>query len=323
MAKFKVVIAELGYASYEPERQEIEAAGGELVMVGCSTEGDLLAACHDADGIIVRHRAPVTAQVISALDQCKVIARYGVGVDNIDLAAATRKGICVCNVPDYCQEEVSDQAWALLMACARKTAFHDRRIRRGEWDISSKDPIHRIAGKTLGLIGLGAIARRLARKAAGWELRIMAYDPYVSPKQGKEVGAEIVDLDTVLKESDFISLHAPSTPETRHIINAVALKKMKNTAILVNTSRGPLVDEEALYEALRKGEINSAGLDVFDPEPLASDNPLRTLNNLVISDHAGWYSEESQLELQTKAAQEVVLVLTGHPPRSLVNQDVL
>jgi D-3-phosphoglycerate dehydrogenase len=322
VAKFKVVVTDLGYPNYDPERQQVEAIGGELVLADCHTEEALLQPAQDADGLIVR-AAPVTAKVIGRLRKCRVITRYGVGVDNVDLVAATAKGIQVCNVPDYCLEDVSDHALALLLTCVRKTAAHDRRVRRGEWDIAAKDPIHRLKGRTLGFLGFGNIARTLARKVQGLQLRLIAFDPFIQADDAEKRGVLLVDLDTLLSESDFISVHAPLTKDTRHILNEAAFRKMKPTAILVNTSRGGLIDQQALAKALKEGWINSAGIDVYETEPPQRDDPLLSIENAVLTDHAGWYSEESQVELQTKAAAEVCRVLMGQPPLSCVNRAAL
>lgn len=322
MAKFKVVVTDLGYAHYTPEREQVEAIGGELVTVDCHTEAELLEPTRDADGLIVR-MAPITAKVIQNLACCRVIARYGVGYDNVDVQAATARGIQVCNVPDYCLEDVSDHALALLFSCVRKTASHDKRVRRGEWDIGAKDPIHRLKGRTLGFLGFGNIARTLARKVHGLQLRLIAFDPYIDPELALERSVQMVDLDTLLAESDFLSVHAPLNAETRHILNEAAFRKMKPTAIVVNTSRGGLIDQKALVKALKEGWINSAGLDVYETEPPPRNEPLLKLDNVVLTDHAGWYSEESQIELQTKAAAEVCRVLTGQQPLSCVNAAAL
>lgn len=322
MAKFTVVVTDMGYENYEPEREQIEAVDGELITVDCHEEEALLEPTRDADGLLVR-MAPVTKRVIDNLEKCQVIARYGVGVDNVDLAAATARGIRVCNVPDYCLEDVSDHALALLLSCVRKTAGHDRRVRKGEWDIGAKDPIHRLKGRTLGFLGFGNIARTLARKAHGFQLRLIAFDPYIDADAAEQRNVTLVDFDTLLAEADFITVHAPLTDDTRHILDAEAFRKMKPTAIVVNTSRGGLIDQKALTKALKEGVINSAGIDVYETEPPLENDPLLKLDNVVLTDHASWYSEESQLELQTKAAAEVCRVLTGQPPLSCINAAAL
>ncbi len=323
MAKFKVVITDLGYASYQPEKDELSAIDAELVLAKCSTEVEVGEACADADGVITR-LAPVGAAAIEKMEKCRVISRYGVGVDNVDVQAATAKKIPVANVREYCNEEVSDHALALIMACARKTSIRDRQVRAGMWDIGAKNPVYRIAGKVLGLVGYGAISRALHRKVSGFGLaEVLVYDPYVPAAEAAQNGARSVELDELLRRADYISIHAPLTDATRRMIGAEQFKAMKPTAILVNTSRGPLVDTDALYEALLRGEINSAGIDVHDPEPPKKDCKLFRLDNVVLTDHAGWYSQESQLALQQTAARNVALVLAGKPPLFCVNPEVL
>jgi len=324
MTEFKVVITDLGYATYEPEREQLATAGKiELVLAECVTEADVAGACKDADGVITR-LAPVGPDAINAMEKCRVIARYGVGVDNVDIPAATAKGIPVCNVRAYCNEDVSDHALALLMSCVRRTASRDKQVRAGEWDIGSKEPVYRVAGKTLGLVGYGGIPRVLHRKVSGFGLKeVLIFDPYVSDDDAKAAGVRKVSLDELCTESDFISVHAPLNDETRHMIGPDQFGKMKKTAILINTSRGPVVHPLALLEALKHGYIASAGIDVYDPEPPPKDSPLFELPNVVLTDHTGWYSEESQLELQTSAAKNVALVLSGQPPLFCVNPGVL
>jgi D-3-phosphoglycerate dehydrogenase len=272
---------------------------------------------------VITRLAPVTAEAIAQMKRCRVIARYGVGVDNVDVAAATARGIPVANVRDYCNEDVSDHALALLMACVRKISLRDRQVRAGRWDIGSADPVYRVAGKVLGLLGYGAIARTLHRKVSGFALaEVLAFDPFVGAEQMAKTGATKVTLEELLERSDFISVHAPLTDQTRHIIGAAELAKMKSTAILVNTSRGPLIDPDALYEALTTGQINSAGLDVHEPEPPEANSRFFGLDNIVLTDHTGWYSEESQLTLQQTAARNVARVLAGERPVFCVNPEV-
>lgn len=321
MPKFKVVITDHGYVTDEYERAQVEPVGGEIVHLNASTEDEIIAGARDADGIINR-MAPMTREVIESLEKCRVIARYGVGVDNVDVQACTDNGILLANVPDYCWTEVADHAFALILTCARRTSFHDRRVRQGEWDIGSRDPIYRLGGKTLGLVGLGHIAQTLVKRVSGFGFRVIAFDPYIPPCAAQELDVELVDMPTLLKESDFISVHAPLTDETHHLISEDELRQMKETAILVNTSRGPLVDEAALAKALSEGWINSAGIDVYEHEPPPDDCLLKQLDNIVLTDHAGWYSEEAVVELQTKAAKQVALVLSGKWPENLVNKDV-
>ncbi len=322
MAKFKVVVTDPGYKSYESERRVCAAAGAELAgPVVWKDPCELFEGCKGAHGLLVR-QAPIDRALIEALPDLKVIARYGIGVDNEDLEAATARGVVVANVLGYCVEEVSDQALALIMACARKLVDHDKRVRAGEWDIGPKDPVYRMTGKTFGLVGYGSIPRRLHEKIAGWRFKVLVHDPYLPADAAKKAGVTLVDLDTLLKESDYVSVHAPSNKETFHMINAQRLAMMKPTAVLVNTARGPVIDEAALAEALKKGRPASAGLDVYEKEPLPADSPLRKLPNVVLTDHAGWYSEESIQELQEETAKAAAAVLQGERPKSVVNPKV-
>lgn len=322
MATFKVVVTDLGYPNYDSEREQVEAIDGELFLAECETAEDVTEGTRDADGVLNR-AAPVTAAVIDQMARCKVIARYGIGVDNVDVEAATRKGIVVANVPGYCLEEVSDQALALMLSAWRKVVSHDKAVRKGAWDISFRDPVYRLKGRTLGLLGLGAIARRLVEKVAGFGFRIIAHDPYVSAEVASELGVELVDLDTLFVESDLLSLHAPATSETRHIVNKERLGQMKETTVLVNTSRGPLIDETALAEALKAKRIAAAALDVYEQEPPDTNSELFQLDNVIVTDHAAWYSEDSLAELQRRTAAAVCAVLSGKRPESPVNPEVL
>lgn len=317
----KVAITDAGYRDYKIEEEIVKSVGGTLEIRHCVTEEDVIELAKDADGVIVRLQ-PFTEKVIKNLKKCRVIARYGTGVDNIDIVAATKKGIVVANVADYAVNEVAEHALALLFSCIRKITSHDRKIRAGAWDIGQRDPIYRIQGKTLGLIGLGKIAQTLIKKVRGFEFRILAYDPFISEEVAEKIGVELTGLNRLLEESDYILLHAPLNGNTRHLINEKALQKMKRTSILVNTSRGGLIDTKALYKALKEGWINSAGLDVYEEEPPPKDYCLFELENIVISDHAGWYSEESISALQKGAAEAVVAVLSGKWPKSVVNPEV-
>ena len=324
MAKYKVVVAELGYRSYEPETRALAGLDVKLVTKSCLTEEALIETCRDAHGILVRTVAPVTRNVISRLERCRIISRYGVGVDNVDIGAATEHGIMVANVPDYCVEEVSDQAVALLLACARRVASRDSAVRAGAWDVGAKEPLYRIAGKVLGLVGYGKIARAAHRKLAGFNFaRTLVFDPFVDDEALRAAGAEKADLDALCAEADFISLHAPLSDATRHMIGKEQLGLMKPTAVIVNTSRGGLIDTEALVGALSSGTIRGAGLDVYEEEPPPKDHPLLSLRNVVLSDHVSWYSEESQLELQTNAAVNVAQALRREPVTNLLNPDAL
>ncbi|UCF99002.1 MAG: C-terminal binding protein [Spirochaetaceae bacterium] len=319
MAAYKVIVTDDRYGSYDEENAVLKEVGVSVEVHDLGDEAQTIKVLKDADGILVNLH-PLPAAVIKELEKCRVISRYGVGYDNVHVETATAKGIWVTRVPDYCLEDVSDQAVALLLGCVRKVAFKDRRIREGDWNLHRQQPSYRIAGRTLGLIGYGAIARTLHRKMSGFALsRVLVFDPYLDPKKIEENGAESVNLRTLLKESDYVSVHAPLNEETRGLIGARELSLMKPTAILVNTSRGPLLEEQAVAEALAKGKIAAAGLDVFESEPLPPHSPLLKLDNVILSDHAGWYSEESVAELKTKAAQNVLAVLKGGKPVYPVN----
>jgi D-3-phosphoglycerate dehydrogenase len=319
MAALKVVVTDDRFGSYEEENAVLKEIGASVEVHDLGEEAETVRVLREADGILVNLH-PLPASVIQELRKCRVISRYGVGYDNVSVETATAKGIWVARVPDYCLEDVSDQALALLLGCVRKVAFKDRRIREGGWNLHKEQPSYRMAGKTLGLIGYGAIGRTLHRKLRGFGLdRILVFDPYMDPEKIAENGAESVNLRTLLKNSDYVSVHAPLNEETKGLIGSRELSLMKKTAILVNTSRGPLLEEKAVAAALAAGKIAAAGLDVFETEPLPSDSPLLELDNVVLSDHAGWYSEESVTELKTKAAQNVLEVLKGGKPVYPVN----
>ena len=315
----RVVVVDGGYESYGIEQRILAPFGADVVVDPC--QGDrarIKLATAEADAVLVRD-SPIDAEAIASMRRCLIIARYGIGVDNVDLAAARERGVFVANVPDYGAEEVSDHALALLMSVVRRTVTRDRAVRGGAWNVSPGEKIYRIAGRVLGLVGYGRIARALERKMRGLGVaRVLVYDPLV--QAGALSGVESVDLNSLCQESDFISLHAPLTRDTSRIINSARIALMKPTAILVNTARGGLIDETALVEALRSKRIFGAGIDVFQHEPPGRDHPLFALDNVVLSDHTAWYSEESVAELQTKAAQEIARVFRGESPEHWVNR---
>lgn len=313
----KVVVIDDGYDSYETEKNVLAQVGARLVFRPCG--GDIFKvqnAVLDADAVLVRE-SPIDATAIMAMHHCKAIVRYGIGVDNINLEAARLRRIAVANVPDYGTEEVSDQALALFMAVARRVVTRHLEVKAGKWNIGPSQKMHRIAGKTLGLIGYGRIAGALARKLRGMGVaRVIAHDPFATLPQD----IESASVDDLCRQADIISLHAPLTADTRHILSRARIALLKPTAIVVNTARGMLIDEAALVDALRESRIFGAGLDVFCDEPVRANNPLLGLGNVVVSDHTGWYSEESVQDLQRKAAEEVARVLDGKPPLNWVNR---
>ena len=320
MPAYKVVLLEDRYATHAYEKKVLQEIDAEVIEAGhTETEEEVIELCHDADGITV-NLAAISAKVIQGLEKCRVIARYGVGYDNVDVAAADAKGIKVVNVPDYCDEDVSDHAMALFMGCVRKIAVRDRQVRAGRWNVGRSNPMYRIKGKTFGLVGYGKIPQTLHRKLKGFDLgRVLVVDPFIPQAVVVENGAELVDLDTLIRESDFISVHAPLTEKTHGMFGEDQFKTMKDTAILINTARGPIVDPDALYQALKNGWINSAGIDVHTQEPLPKDFRLFELDNVILTDHTGWYSEESQIELQTKCARNLASVLKGEDCYAIVN----
>jgi len=311
----KVVITDCDHPSVEIEKEILSEIDPEFVLAYCNTEDEVIEVAQDTDGIINQY-APIPRRVIESLKKCKVIARYGVGVDNIDIEAATEYGIIVANVPDYCIDEVSTHAMALILACARGITLLDSKIREKKWDFTLAKPLFRTKGKTIGLFGLGKIARALAQKASGFGFKILAYDPYVS-KVNREI--KLVKFSQLLSDSDFISIHTPLTDETRHSFGESELKTMKKTAYLINTARGPIIDERNLYVALKERWIAGAALDVMEKEPPDWENLLLKLDNLIITPHISFYSEESYVELKTKTAKAVLSVLKGGLPRAMVN----
>jgi D-3-phosphoglycerate dehydrogenase / 2-oxoglutarate reductase len=320
----RVVIADYDYGDVDIERAIVEEAGLELIAAQCKTEEEVIEVAHDAAGVVAQY-ATISARVIAELSDCRVIARYGTGVDIVDVDAATRHNVLVTNVPnDWCENEVADHAMALLLAVARKVTVYDRATRDGTWQWQSGAPIHRLRGSVLGLLSFGAIARAIGARAAGFGMRITAHDPYVSAEEITATGTTGVSFDELVTQSDCLVIQAPLTPETYHLFDEAQLRRMKPTAILINTARGPIVDDRALHRALSEGWIAGAGLDDIEEEPAKvrdwrAENPLFGLDNVVITPHAAYYSEEAIRTVRQFAAEEVVRVLTGQPPLSPVN----
>lgn len=322
MSRYRVVVTDHLFSSMDEEAEIFRGMDADLVVGQCRGEDETLALSRQADAILNTY-APITKKVIEGLQRCRVIVRFGIGVDNVALEAATAAGIMVANVSDYCIEEVADQALALLLACGRGL-FPSAEIARGAaWDFNRMPRLHRLRGRTLGLVGLGRIGSAVAERAKGFGLRILAYDPYASEEIFRKAGAEAADLDRLLRESNFISIHAPLNAETVGLINDEALTKMKPTAYLVNVARGKIVDQAALGRALREKRIAGAALDVLETEPPPPDDPIRGLGNVILTPHAAWYSEESRMEMRRKAVGQIVSVLKGEIPYSLVNREVL
>lgn len=321
MGKWKVVITDYYYESIQQEKEVMAELGAELKDYHCATEDEVIAVAKDCDALICQF-APITRKVIESLANCKVIVRYAIGVDNIDLKAAEENGIYVCNVPDYSIDEVSNHAIALLMDCAKKLTYLANQVKQGNCSYTVVKPLFRMEGKTLGLVGFGRIPRRVAKKMSGFGLNILTYDPFVNEKAAAELNVTPVTLDELLQHSDYISVHCPLTDSTRHMFDREAFSKMKANAIFVNTARGGVVKEEDLVWALENNIIGMAGLDVTEHEPIQADNPLLKLDNAVVTPHAAWYSEEAVKSLQLMVAQEAARVLRGEAPRNPVNHPV-
>jgi D-3-phosphoglycerate dehydrogenase len=297
-----------------PERRVLEPEGIEVVDgTGLDPEARL-AATLDADALLVQY-STLDADLVGRLRRCRVIGSYGVGYDQIDVAAAAARGIAVVHVPDYGTEEVSDHALCLLLGLARGLLGLQADVRAGGWDYAAAGPLHRLRGRTLGIVGLGRIGRRVAAKARAFGLRVVAADPYLTPSTFAEHGAEARPLERLLAEADFVSLHAPLNEETRGMLDARAFALMKPGACLVNTARGALVDEGALRAALDAGRLAGAGLDVLTEEPPAAGHPLLGHPRVLVTPHAAWYTEEAMRDLQRLLAEDVARVLAGRPPR--------
>ena len=309
----------------------LEPLGATLVKGIWQTEEDFITQCKDADAIIGDiARKPFTRNVMSQLDHCRILAGANLGYDAMDLVAATDCNIVVTNVPDYCLDEVSGRAIALILALGYKVVQANDAVKKEQRSMVPNmsvmleviSPISRIRNQTLGLIGCSKIGTATALKARGLGMRVIAYDPYVFGGALESLGIEPVDMDTVLKESDFISLHVPATPDTKNMIGYEQFKKMKPSAYIINTARGVVIDEAALIRALEEKLIAGAGLDVTVKEPIEKDNPLIKMPNVILTGHSGWYSKEAEAELFYKPMVQVVMALKGQWPTFAINPQV-
>jgi D-3-phosphoglycerate dehydrogenase / 2-oxoglutarate reductase len=308
-----IAVTDSPFPSLDPAKAALARIDPELRLAKSASAEDILAVARDADAILVTY-AKLSGNLLRQLTRCKAIGRFGLGVDNIDITAALERGITVTYVPDYCMQEVSDHAMALLLALARKILLSNALVQAGRWDMPAVVPIHRLAGRVLGLVGFGNIPRALAPKAKAFGLRVVAHDPYVAQQAVVAAGVESVSFDRLLEISDFVSIHAPLLPATRGLFNAEVLRKMKEGACLINTARGPLVDEGALVSALDAGHLAGAALDVVAVEPLPKESGLIGRDNVVLTPHTAFYSVEALNELQTKCAADVARVLSGEAP---------
>lgn len=308
MRRFKVLVSDQVFPDLTIERELLGAIGADL-LVADGSAADVIRQGADADALLNTY-LPIDAQVISVLKRCRIIARYGIGFDNVDLAAAKTAGITVTNVPDYCVEEVAAHAVAMILSLLRKLPEADARLRAGGWGIEGLQPIPRISGLTFGLVGYGRIARQVAAVVQSLGAALVVHDPYVAAGPGMPA---LVSLEELARRSDVVSIHVPLTPETQGLVNRTFLDLLSPSAILVNTSRGKLVVLDDLVTALRTGRLAGAGLDVFDQEPVEVSR-IEGVPNLIVTPHLAYYSEQSLAELQRKATTQVVKVLSGAEP---------
>jgi D-3-phosphoglycerate dehydrogenase len=321
-SRMKVVITDHRFPNVEQERQAVEAAGGELVVGQVNEERQLIELCRDADGVLVA-RAPITRRVLEAMERCRIVVRYGIGVDCVDVTAATELGILVANVPDYCVDEVSDHTLALVLMLSRQMIPAITLAREDDWPLSNFPPLRRLRGQTCGLFGCGRVGSLLAKKVSALGMRVLVHDPYLSAARAKDLGAELVSFEDLLVRSDFVTLHAPLNEGTRHRFGEAAFARMKPTVYLINTSRGGLLDEAALVNALDAGRIAGAGLDVLESEN--SVTPVRTLivnhPKIVVTAHSAWFSQDALATLKARAIEQVLACFRGETPYSLVNPE--
>ena len=327
MSTFQVVLADYDEDLFAPPTwvgDELARHGIDWVMGQHRTPEAVLALARAADVVIVQSvRKLLTRPVIEQLTCCRCLVRLGIGYDSIDVEAATERGILVCNVPDYCVDDVADHALALLMSAVRHIARQDRWIRAGRWDRTGARPARRMKGCTMGFVAFGRIARALADRVSGFGMTLIGYDPYVDAETMARHGAQKVELDELVRRADFVSVHSPLTPETHHLLSAREFNLMKSGVFIVNTSRGPVVDEAALIGALRAGRVWGASLDVMEQEPLPADSPLREFDNVTFTPHVGANSEESVDDLYRIGCEIAIDVYNGRHPSSVVNPGAL
>jgi len=316
--KFKVVFTDFDFPSIDIEKNVLSKLDCEFLTPQTSDEDKLIEACWDADGLLVQY-AQITEKVIKNMTKCKVISRYGVGVDSVDGKAARAKGIHLCNVPDYCTDEVADHSLALIISLGRKIVQLSNNVKSGTWDVLIGKPIFNFKRQTLGLIGFGRIPKNLSEKAKNLFKEILVYDPFISQETADKFGVRVSSFYEILRTCDFISIHCPSNESTRHLFSLREFQLMKSTSFLINTSRGAIVNSDDLYQALETGLIAGAGLDVLEKEPPGVNFKLFGFDNVIITPHAGFYSETAIEELHNKWAMNVYRVLNGDEPVNVVN----
>lgn len=319
MRKAKVVLTDYVWYSLDVEHRLLDEYA-VLHPLQSKTPADFIEEAADCDALLNTYAGPITEDTMARMPNCKIIARYGIGVDTIDVNAATAAGIIVTNNPGYCVEEVADHTMAMVLSSLRKITFYDRRVRGGTWDVLPGKPILRLSGLTLGLVGFGNIARAVASRAEAFGMRVIFHDPFVDAPLS--AGPSKVGFEELLRLSDVVSVHPPLTPKTRGLIGNDAFKLMKPTAFLINVARGPIVDTDALIRALDERLIAGCAIDTTDPEPLPIPHPLRDRDNVILTPHSAWYSEESMVSLQSGAPLEVQHVLCGRWPTNVVNPQV-
>jgi len=318
----RIVITECDHDSFVAEHEVTDPVGVELKLTQSRTADELVANAQGADAILVQY-SQITAEVMDALPTLRAIGRYGVGVDSVDVAAATARGIAVCNVPDYGTEAVSDHAIGMALAVARGIPRLDRGVRAGSFDLAAVRPLYQTGGRVFGIIGMGLIGTATARKATGLGYQVIGYDVEAESGAATFHGFASVGLDELLETSQVVSLHTPLTEETRGMIGSAELARMRSDAILVNTSRGGVVVTDALVEALETESISGAAIDVHESEPLPADHPLTTFDSVVLTPHLAWYTEESYGELKRRTVENVIEVCADRVPRNIVNPQVL
>ena len=319
MSKKLIAVTDSVFANLEPTEKVLASLDATVQLAKEPTPEAILEIAREADGLMVTY-AKISTDIIQGMERCRVIGRYGIGVDNIDLDAATAAGIQVCYVPDYCLDEVSDHAMTLLVSLARKIVYSNTLVQAGRWEAKAIAPVFRLRGRTLGLVGLGQIPQTMVPKGKAFGLNVIAYDPFVPVDVADSLAVELVDFNTLLERSDYVSIHAPLTPETEKLFNKDAFQRMKPDALLINTARGPLVDDQALAEALDAGQLGGAALDVLPVEPIPTDSPLLNRDNVILTPHTAFYSVDALVDLQTKAAKDVVSVINGQAPLYPVNK---
>lgn len=318
-----VAITDYEFPDLEIETEIFEDAGVEVVTTQAGSPEDVIEVASEAgaDALLVQY-AQITPAVFDALEGLEVVAKYGIGTDNIDKESATEHGVKVLNVPDYCQDEVAEHALGLVLSCERKFPLFDAAVKSGTWDWHQGSPMHRLTGNTVGVIGCGRIGSTFVEKARGFEFEVLGYDPNVSDETLRERGFEPTSFDDLLARSDVVTVHVPLTDETEGMFGAAAFERMRSNAILLNTSRGPVVDTDALADALGAGELRGAGLDVLHEEPPA-DSPLLDRDDVVLTPHVSWYSEDSIVDLRETVANDAARALTGQAPKNVVNTAVM